>query len=92
VPNSSWQRVTGSATAPPPGRAPCGPAHRSTEGKPHIATKQPVGFALIAALTVLCLASSAPAALAGKGKPQKPSTGSGGTISLVLVNSTDGLA
>ena len=54
-----------------------------------MSTKQPV---LIAALAALCLASFAPAALAGKGKPPKPPTGSGGTISHVLVNSTDGLA
>ena len=66
---------------------------RSTEVKRHMSTKQPVRLALIAALAVLCLGAFAPAALAGRGKPQKPpTTGSGGTISLVLVNSTDGLA
>jgi hypothetical protein len=57
-----------------------------------MSTKQPVRFALIAALVVLCLASSAPAALAGKGgKGPKPPAGTG-SITLVLVNSTDGLA
>jgi hypothetical protein len=53
----------------------------------------PVRFALIAAVAALCLAT-APAAFAGKGgRPKPPPTGgTGGTISLVLLNSTDGLA
>lgn len=53
--------------------------------------KQPVRFALaLAAVAALCLAA-APAALAGKGGRPKPSGGSG-SISLVALDSTDGMA
>jgi hypothetical protein len=52
--------------------------------------KQPVRFALAAAVAALFLAS-APAAIAGKGGKPRPSGGTG-TISLVLLNSSDGLA
>jgi hypothetical protein len=49
-------------------------------------------LALIAAVAALCMAS-APAALAAKGgRPPKPSGGSNGSISLVLLNSSDGAA
>jgi hypothetical protein len=56
-------------------------------------TKLPVRAALLAAVAALFLASATPA-LAGKGgRPKPPSgTGGGGTISLVLLDSTDGLA
>jgi hypothetical protein len=55
-------------------------------------SKQPMRLALIAAVAALCMAS-APAALAAKGgRPPKPSGGSNGSISLVLLNSSDGLA
>ena len=51
-----------------------------------------VRFALVAAVASLCLAF-APAALAGKGgRPRSRPAAAGGTISLVLSNSTDGLA
>ena len=53
---------------------------------------KPVRFALVAAVAALCLAS-APAALAGKGgRPEPPPSGSTSSISLVLLNSTDGYA
>ena len=59
--------------------------------------KQPARVALVAALAAICLAA-APAALAarggGGGKPHGGggTTGGTGTISLVLLNSSDGLA
>jgi hypothetical protein len=54
----------------------------------HMSTK--MRLALTAAVAALCLTSVSPA-LAGKGGRPKPSGGTG-TISLVLLNSTDGLA
>jgi len=53
--------------------------------------KLPARLALMAAVAALCL-SLAPRALAAPGGGGKPSKGGTGTISLVLLNSTDGLA
>lgn len=54
--------------------------------------KQPARFALLAAVAALFLASAPAANAARGGKGGKPSGGGTGTISLVLVNSSDGLA
>lgn len=54
--------------------------------------KQPARFALVAAVAALFLASAPAANAARGGKGGKPSGGGTGTISLVLLNSSDGLA
>ena len=54
--------------------------------------QRPFRAAVLATVAALCLAC-APAALAAKGGPSKPPKSSGiASISLVLLNSTDGLA
>jgi hypothetical protein len=52
----------------------------------------PVHLALAAALVAALCLSLAPSALAGKGSRPKPSNGGTGTVSLVLLDSADGLA
>lgn len=55
--------------------------------------KQPARIAAVIAAVAAIGLASAPAALAGKGGRPKPSGGgTGGSISLVLLNSSDGLA